>query len=118
MAMYEGTYLLWNDASVSAAMQVHRGTALGFYNWGIYLGYSTAFAFNFILKALDWHWVFIIASLPGFAVAIIHLLTVREPRRKQQEVCCWEQLFPALDYAMNMYMYDKELRPAICVACA
>lgn len=83
------------------AVQAHRGTALGFYNWGIYLGYSMAFAFNFILKALNWRWVFIIASIPGFVVAVIHLLTVREPRRKQQEVCYW---VPGLDFAV--YMYD------------
>ena len=64
-------------------LQKFRGTALGFYNWGIYLGYSMAFGFSFVLNAesLGWRWVFIIASLPGFAVALLMLLTVREPAR-------------------------------------
>ena len=66
-------------------LQKHRGTALGFYNWGIYLGYSMAFAFEFVLYSQGWKWVFIIASLPGFVVALLILLTVREPPRKHQE---------------------------------
>ena len=63
--------------------QKFRGTALGFYNWGIYLGYSLAFGFNFVLNAphLHWRWVFLLASLPGFAVALLMLGTVREPPR-------------------------------------
>ena len=73
-------------------LQKYRGTALGFYNWGIYLGYSAAFGFDFVLSApgLDWRWVFIIGSLPGFAVALLMLLTVREPARNhpdQVRVC-------------------------------
>ena len=68
-------------------VQNYRGTALGFYNWGIYLGYSMAFGFNFVLNthSLGWRWVFIIASLPGFAVALLMLATVREPQRIYQD---------------------------------
>lgn len=67
-----------------AMLQKHRGAALGFYNWGIYLGYSIAFSFDFVLKtdSLGWRWVYTIASLPGFVMAIVMLLTVREPARQ------------------------------------
>ena len=71
--------------SAHVLLQKHRGTALGVYNWGIYLGYSMAFAFEFVLHSQGWKWVFIIASLPGFVVALLILLTVREPPRKRQE---------------------------------
>ena len=62
----------------------HRATALGFYNWGIYIGYSLAFAFNFILMALGWRWTFRIAALPGFVVSGVMLFTVKEPNRLTQ----------------------------------
>ena len=61
--------------------QSRRATALGFYNWGIYVGYSTAFAFNFILVSIGWRWTFRIASFPGFVVAVILFVTVKEPVR-------------------------------------
>ena len=64
----------------------HRATALGFYNWGIYIGYSLAFAFNFILVAAGWRWAFRIAAFPGFLVGGLMFLTVREPTRPKQ-VC-------------------------------
>lgn len=60
-----------------------RGTALGFYNWGIYIGYSLAFAFNFIVLALGWRWTFRIAAFPGFIMSVLMILTVREPERRK-----------------------------------
>lgn len=62
----------------------HRATAFGFYNWGVYIGYSLAFAFNFILIAIGWRWTFRIAALPGFLVAGVVLLTVRDPPHYKQ----------------------------------
>ncbi|XP_068695017.1 MFS-type efflux pump MSMEG_3705-like [Montipora foliosa] len=66
-----------------------RGSALGVYNWGIYIGYSMAFAFgNFITQAnIDgkgWRWVFWIAAIPGFALGILMLLTLKEPSRTEK----------------------------------
>lgn len=61
----------------------HRATALGFYNCGIYIGYSVAFAFDFILMSVGWRWTFRVASLPGFLVGVFMLLTVREPPRSK-----------------------------------
>lgn len=66
-----------------------RGSALGVYNWGIYIGYSMAYAFgNFITQAnIDgkgWRWVFWIAAIPGFVLAIVMLFTLKEPARSEK----------------------------------
>ncbi|XP_070581990.1 MFS-type efflux pump MSMEG_3705-like isoform X2 [Ptychodera flava] len=65
-----------------------RGTALGFYNWGIYLGYSMAYAIgNFITQAnindQGWRWVFWICGIPGIVHGILIFLSLKEPERKQ-----------------------------------
>ena len=67
------------------------------YNWGIYIGYSMAYAFgNFITQAdIDgkgWRWVFWIAAMPGFVLGILMLFTLKEPVRSergdiQKQVC-------------------------------
>lgn len=63
-------------------MQELRGSALGIYYFGIYIGYSLAFAIgNGIVKVLNWRWVFFISGLAGIVVAPIVLFTVREPKR-------------------------------------
>lgn len=66
-----------------------RGSALGVYNWGIYIGYSMAYAFgNFITQAdIDgkgWRWVFWIAAIPGFVLGLLMLLTLKEPARSER----------------------------------
>ena len=40
-----------------------------------------AFAFNFILEAIGWRWTFRVAALPGFLMALVMVVTVKEPRR-------------------------------------
>ena len=69
--------------TASSLPQSSRGAALGFYNWGIYIGYSLAFAFNFILLSIGWRWAFRIASFPGFLLAGLLFITVKEPERRQ-----------------------------------
>jgi len=69
--------------------QTLRGSALGVYNWGIYIGYSMAYAFgNFITQAdIDgkgWRWVFWIAAMPGFVLGILMLFTLKEPARSER----------------------------------
>ena len=59
--------------------------ALGFYNWGIYIGYSLAFAFNFIVEDYGWRETFVVAGIPGLIVGIVVLVTIREPERKGSE---------------------------------
>ncbi|XP_078349964.1 MFS-type efflux pump MSMEG_3705-like [Oculina patagonica] len=66
-----------------------RGSAVGVYNWGIYIGYSMAYAFgNFITQAnIDgkgWRWVFWIAAIPGFVLGLLMLLTLKEPERSER----------------------------------
>ncbi|XP_064420414.1 D-galactonate transporter [Latimeria chalumnae] len=63
-----------------------RGSAMGFYNWGIYTGYSLSFVVgNFITKAnimgMSWRWTFFICGIPGFLVSVVVVFTVREPKR-------------------------------------
>jgi MFS family permease len=59
-----------------------RGSALGIYYFGIYIGYSLAFSIgNGIVEVLNWRWVFFISGLAGIAVAPIVLFTVKEPQR-------------------------------------
>jgi MFS family permease len=63
-----------------------RGTAIGIYYFGIYIGYSLSFAIgNSIAQTLGWRWVFFISGIAGVAVAPIVLFTVREPERKSNK---------------------------------
>ncbi|XP_043531379.1 probable anion transporter 3, chloroplastic [Chiloscyllium plagiosum] len=65
-----------------------RGSAMGFYNWGIYAGYSLSYAVgNYVTEAnilgQGWRWSFIVGAIPGFIVSVIVLLSVRElPKEK------------------------------------
>ncbi|XP_067867937.1 protein spinster homolog 1-like [Heterodontus francisci] len=65
--------------------KVSRGLAMGFYNWGIYAGYSLSYAVgNYVTRAnilgQGWRWAFFLSAIPGFIVSAILLLTVREFR--------------------------------------
>jgi MFS family permease len=71
------------------SIQGHRATALGFYNWGIYVGYSTAFAFNYILISIGWRWAFRIASFPGFIMALVLFIVVKEPIKVKPPEVSW-----------------------------
>lgn len=52
------------------------------YYWGIYFGYSLAYAIgNGITGVLNWRWVFFISGIAGVVVAPIILITVKEPKR-------------------------------------
>lgn len=67
-------------------LQELRGSALGIYNWGIYLGYSLAFLLgNQITKSLSWRWVFFISALMGIAITPFLVLTIREKPKKKTE---------------------------------
>lgn len=63
-----------------------RGTAMGVYYWGIYFGYSLAFAIgNQINRSLNWRWVFYISGMAGVVVGPIIFLTVWEPKSKKNK---------------------------------
>ncbi|XP_060069712.1 protein spinster homolog 1-like isoform X2 [Ylistrum balloti] len=65
-----------------------RGLAIGIYNWGIYMGYSLAYAFgNFItladINGQGWRWSFFLSGAPGILLAIIIFIFLKEPERKR-----------------------------------
>jgi predicted MFS family arabinose efflux permease len=59
-----------------------RATALAVYGLGIYVGTGFGFAGGgLLLEWFDWRTAFFVAGLAGLPVALLILLTVREPRR-------------------------------------
>jgi len=54
---------------------------MGFFNWGIYLGYSLSFVLIAAERDLGWRAVYYIAGSPGLVVGCVLLLTVRDPPR-------------------------------------
>lgn len=59
-----------------------RGSALSIYYWGIYTGYSLSFIIgNAIMENFgSWRWVYMISGMPGFLVAIILVLTIKQKK--------------------------------------
>ncbi len=63
-----------------------RATALSIYAMGIYLGTMIAFlAGGYIQEHFDWRTAFYLVGLPGIPLALLVLLTVREPPRGMSE---------------------------------
>lgn len=59
-----------------------RGSAVGIYYWGIYFGYSLAYAIgNGVNIGLGWRWVFFISALMGIVLVPLVFFTVKEPKR-------------------------------------
>lgn len=51
-----------------------RGTAISIYYFGIYIGYSLAFAIgNGIVDVLNWRWVFFLSGLIGILYRQYHV---------------------------------------------
>ena len=60
-----------------------RGTAMGIFNVGIYLGYDTALAAApAITTALDWRWPFWLFGGAGVALALAVAFVLKEPPRR------------------------------------
>eukprot|EP00118_Oscarella_pearsei_P026568 m.819 g.819 ORF g.819 m.819 type:complete len:526 (+) comp4955_c0_seq1:3-1580(+) len=60
-----------------------RGASMGIFNWGIYIGFSLAFVFKFVLTELGWRWTFRMAGIPGCIMAIVLALAVKEPAKRK-----------------------------------
>lgn len=59
-----------------------RATALSFYSSGIYVGILLGYAFGGLLAAkYGWRMAFMLVGAPGIALALLLLITVREPVR-------------------------------------
>ena len=54
---------------------------MGFFNWGIYLGYSLSFVLIAAERDLGWRAVYYIAGSPGLVVGLVLLFTVKDPPR-------------------------------------
>ena len=59
-----------------------RGAALGFFNWGVFVGYSLTFLLIIAERHLGWRSVYFISGLPGLLIALVLAVTVREPERR------------------------------------
>ncbi|XP_078495077.1 cis,cis-muconate transport protein-like [Ciona intestinalis] len=99
-----------------------RGSAMSFFNWGIYFGYGLAFAIgNYLTDAnilgMSWRWCYFLAGGPGIIMAVILYATVREPQRRLNETetekrasFCWsynsqlyfDQYYPGTEVGLAM----------------
>lgn len=67
-----------------------RGTAIGIYNWGLYMGYSLAYALGDFIVGLNingqgWRWVFLLGGMPGIILAAVVLFSLKEPVRGEMD---------------------------------
>ncbi|ELT91494.1 hypothetical protein CAPTEDRAFT_23970, partial [Capitella teleta] len=60
---------------------VSRGAAIGFYNWGVYIGYSFTFLLLIAERTVGWRAVYFMAGIPGIIIGLVILLTVKDPPR-------------------------------------
>jgi hypothetical protein len=56
---------------------------LGFFNFGVYAGFSCSFLLIIADKTLGWRAVYFIAGGPAVAIAILTWVAVVEPKRHQ-----------------------------------
>lgn len=58
-----------------------RASALGFYAMGVPIGTMGGLAFGgLIADAFGWRWALVFAGIPGLVLALIVMLTIKEPR--------------------------------------
>lgn len=67
--------------------EASRGLAMSVFNWGIYFGFGMAFAVGNLVTGSSaspegWRWSYRLAGPPGVVLAVLVLLTVKEPERK------------------------------------
>ena len=67
-----------------SSLQELRGSAIGIYYWGIYFGYSLAYAIgNGVNIGLGWRWVFFISAIMGIVLVPLVIFAVKEPERSK-----------------------------------
>jgi MFS family permease len=82
-----------------------RATALSLYSMGIYFGILFGFSLGGWLDSeYGWRIAFLALGIPGILLALIFLLTVKEPTRKQSPVA---QNSPQSIPAMLRYLFAK-----------
>ena len=55
----------------------HRGAAIGFFYWGIFLGYSMSFVLIIAVEELGWRPIYLITGIPGILLADNSILLMR-----------------------------------------
>ncbi|KAL3872099.1 hypothetical protein ACJMK2_040053 [Sinanodonta woodiana] len=103
-----------------------RGTTLGIYNWGIYMGYSMSYAIgNFItvanINGQGWRWTFIISGIPGIVLGLLIFFTIKEPERKTADGSTDNKIYANLqqiDKAKRRWDTLKAfIQPSLLLAC-
>jgi len=65
-----------------------RATAISIYTMGIYVGILLSYALvGYLENEYGWRTAFVVAGLPGLALALVVRFTVREPERGHAEHC-------------------------------
>lgn len=68
--------------TLHSTLQEARGAAVGFFNWGVYVGYSFTFLLLIAERKIGWRAVYFIAGIPGVALGFLICFTVRDPPRR------------------------------------
>ena len=59
--------------------QSQRAAAIGFFYWGIFLGYSMSFVLIIAVDEIGWRPVYVITGVPGIVMGFVVLFTIRNP---------------------------------------
>ena len=82
----------------------NRGAALGFFNWGVFVGYSLAFLLIMADQQFGWRAVFLISGLPGASRAthLQHTIPCLAHRRLFDQQCVsalqWNEWMEYIEY--------------------
>jgi len=88
-----------------------RATAMGIYSSGIYFGIMLGFLLGgWINEYMGWRMAFVAVGLPGFLVAFVFWLTVKEPARGQSEMVRDEGEMPTLGEVFRVIWLRKSFR--------
>lgn len=103
---------------------VLRASALGVYNWGIYMGYSLAYALGNLITDADimgqgWRWFYYIAGMPGLLLGVLIFFSIREPERVQTGVSTTQGILTDQGQLCSKlgHMFKQFLRPSPALLC-
>ena len=54
---------------------------MGFFTWGIFVGYSLTYVLLIVEEYIGWRPVYLLAGIPGLILAVVIAPTVKEPER-------------------------------------
>jgi MFS family permease len=89
-----------------------RGSAMSFFNWGVYLGFSLAFVLKYLALNSGWRWAFRVAGMPGIILAIFVFFTIKESERTYQSQRLLSSKISELCYVLKTF-----LSPSLILLC-